>query len=697
MSDELENDAQLEIGHVLFIDIVGFSKLLVDQQSAATQRLNQIVRSSEQFRADEAGGKLIRLPTGDGVVLVFFSGPEAPGRCAMQIARALKTESFGVRMGIHSGPVNRVADVDERANLAGSGINLAQRVMDCGDAGHILVSRRVAEDLEQHSRWRPRLHHLGQFEVKHGHKIDIVNLHDAEVGNAALPSKLKGKRVAAKTSRTKWIVAGVVVVVLISIVGWLVQRRMPAPETKSIIVPEKSVAILPFKPLSSQNRDEALENGMADTLIAKLSTVAQIVIPSLTSAQKFLEQEHDPIAAARLLHVHAVLDGTLQKTVDRIRVTVRLINVADGVSLWSAQFDEKFDDVFTVEDTIAQKVANALAVQLTGEDQKRLTKRYTQNTEAYQLYLKGRFYWNKYTEDSYRKSIELYKQAVEKDPNYALAYAGIADSYSLIGELGIGLPQETFSQARAYAQKALNLDDQLSEAHLSLGIVKLFYDWDPPAAEPELARAKQLNPNDPQVYHFYGHYLEYAGRFDDAASEIKRGVDLDPTNLVVSSEYAWTFSIRHRVDEAIALYKKVLELDPNFLLASVWLAQSYEEKGMYAEAMAELERVRKIDNWAWIVAEIGCVDAKSGKRDEAHKVIEELKARAAHEYIDETLIVYIYADLGERDEAFAWMNKGYQSRAGNLPWLQIDPKFDPLRSDPRFGEFVRRIFGNNSR
>jgi TolB-like protein/class 3 adenylate cyclase/Tfp pilus assembly protein PilF len=693
MTTEPDDDAQLEIGHVLFMDIVGFSKLLVDEQSAASKRLNEIVRSTEQFRSAETGDKLMRLPTGDGMVLVFFTGPEAPARCAMQIARGLRDESFGVRMGIHSGPVNKVADVNDRSNLAGTGINMAQRVMDCGDGGHILLSERVAEDLVQHSKWRPRLHHLGEFEVKHGAKIDIFSLHDEEVGNAAMPERLKGRHVVTKSSLTKWIIAGAVAIAAVCIVGWfLSERRAPAPNAVPIAVPEKSVAILPFRPLASQNRDEALENGMADTLIAKLSSVTQIVIPSLSSAQRFLEQEHDPVAAARLLHVRAVLDGTLQKAADRIRVTVRLLNVADGVALWTAQFDEKFNDVFVVEDTIAQKVADALALRLSGEEQKQLAKRYTDNAEAYQLYLKGRFYWNKYTEEGYRKSIEFYKQAAEKDPNYALAYSGIADSYSLLGELSIGPPKEMFPQARAYAEKALKIDNQLSEAHLSLGIVKLFYDWDPPAAEPELARARALNPNDPQVHHFYGHYLEFVQRYDEAADEIKRGMDLDPTNLVVSSEYAWTFYIRRRPDEALELYRKIMELDPNFLLGYVWIAQAYEQKQMYAEALAELERARKIDNWSWITAEIGCVKAFLGQREEARRIIDELTTRSPHEYVDETLIVYVLIALGEKDEAFAWMEKAFQNRGSNLPWLVMEPKFDPIRSDPRFQHFVTRIF-----
>jgi TolB-like protein/class 3 adenylate cyclase len=701
MTAEVESESEFEIAHVLCTDIVGYSKLMIDQQSEYLRKLNDVVRGTEQFHRAEASGKLLRIPTGDGVVLVFFTHPQDPAECAVQIAKGLKPHpEIQLRMGVHSGPVNRVSDVNERSNVAGAGMNIGQRVMDCGDAGHILISKRVAEDLAHYTKWRPHLHELGEFEVKHGLKIDLVNLYTDEVGNSALPEKLKDKKVTPPSSLA-WFakpLIGAAVLFALALGGiWFVSHRTgqtsPAP---TALVPEKSVAILPFRPLSSQNRDEVLENGMADTLIAKLSTVAEIIIPSLTSAQKYSEQEHDPLAAGRLLHVRSVLEGTLQKVADRIRVSARLINVADGASMWSGTFDEKFTDVFAVQDTIAQKVASALALRLSGEEQKRLTKRYTENTEAYQLYLKGRFYWNKFTDDGWRKSIEFFKQAAEKDPNYALAYSGIADSYSLLGEMGIAPPKEMFPQAREFAEKALKLDDKLSEAHLSLGIVKLLYDWDRPAAGRELARARDLNPSDPQVHHFYGHYLEFVGRYDDAAAEMKRGVELDPTNMIVNSEYAWTFYIRHRNDEAIALYRKTLELDPNFILLSVWLAQTYEQKGMYAEALAELERARKIDNWSWILTEIGCVDAFLNKRDEAHKIIDELKARAAHEYIDETLMVYIYAALGEKDEAFAWMEKGYQSRAGNLPWLEMEPKFDPLRSDPRFAEFVRRIFSAES-
>ncbi|MDB6147068.1 MAG: Tetratricopeptide 2 repeat protein, partial [Spartobacteria bacterium] len=459
MIAELESDAQLEIGHVLFMDIVGFSKLLVDEQSECSRRLNQIVRGTEQFRAAEVADKLIRLPTGDGMVLVFFTSPEAPARCAMEIARTMKDSPFGLRMGIHSGPVNKIADVNDRSNLAGTGINMAQRVMDCGDAGHILLSKRVTEDLEQHSRWKPYLHHLGEFEVKHGVKIDIVNLFTDEVGNPATPQKLKDKKVEPGFYRSRFAkpLTGAALLIAVALGGFFVYRNQQKSAVSSLatIFPGKSVAILPFKPLLASNRDEALEAGMADTLITKLSTDREIIVPSLSSAQKYDDLKQEPVTTGRALHVNSVLEGTVQKSGDRIRVTARLIKVSDGSSMWADTFDERFTDVFAVQDAIARKVAAALQLRLNEDDQKRLTKRYTVNADAYELYLKGRFYWNKYTEEGFRKSIEYFRRAIEKDPNYALAYSGLADSYSLLGEMAYAPAKESFPQGRAYAEKAL--------------------------------------------------------------------------------------------------------------------------------------------------------------------------------------------------------------------------------------------------
>jgi TolB-like protein/Tfp pilus assembly protein PilF len=699
MTAEVESESEFEIAHVLCTDIVGYSKLMIDQQSDYLGTLNEVIRGTDQFKRAEAAGKLLRIPTGDGVVLVFFTHPQDPAECAVQIAKGLKAHpEIALRMGVHSGPVNRVSDVNERSNVAGAGINIGQRVMDCGDAGHILLSKRVAEDLAHYSKWQPHLHPLGECEVKHGVRIDIVNLYTDEVGNPAPPQKLKGKKVTPTSPAArlaKPLITGALLLTIALVGVWFFFHRTDQGSNGlplATIFPGKSIAVLPFKPLVASSRDEVLEAGMADTLIAKLSSTREMIVPSLMAVRKYDDQQHDSIGTGRALRVNSVLEGSLQKAGDRIRVTARLIKTADGTSIWSGTFDEKFTDVFAVQDSIAQKVAAALAVPLNEEEQKRLTKRYTDNTDAYQFYLRGRFYWNKYTEEGFRKSIEYFKQATEKDPNYALAYAGLADTYSLLGDLSYGTPKETFEQARAYAEKAITLDDALGEAHLSLGIVKLFYDWDLIRAEKELQRAKELSPNNPQVYHFYSHYLELVGRLDEAIVESKRGVDLDPTNLILNNEYTWAYYLSHRFDEAILLYKKNLELDPNFYFSSYELVQSYEEKRMFNEALAEINRVKGLSgDWSYIVSELGCVYAATGNGTEATKIIEELKTRTAREYIDPVLIAYIYMLLGEKDEAFVWLERGFQEKAGLMPWLKVEPKVDPLRSDPRFIDLLRRM------
>jgi len=377
---ETQPDFRLEIAHVLFMDIVGFSKSVINEQSEMLRQLNQIVRDTDQVRAAEAAGKLIRLPTGDGMALAFFTTPDAPLRCAIEISRILQSlPNLPVRIGINSGPVDEIMDVNERSNLAGAGITMAQRVMDCGDAGHILLSKRSADDLAQYGRWRPHLHELGQCEVKHGVRLDIVNFHSGEAGNPALPDKLKKAKEVTATLKSRGLL-GVMLgaAILLFVLGvWflshVVTRKPTAPSG------EKLIAVLPFKPLLPENRDQVLELGMADTLIAKLSNSREIIVSSLNSVRKFVSIEQDSLAAGRELQVNSVLDGTVQRAGDRIRVTARLVKVADGSSLWSGTFDEKFTDVFAVQDAISQRVADALALQLSGEERSQLSKRYTDN------------------------------------------------------------------------------------------------------------------------------------------------------------------------------------------------------------------------------------------------------------------------------------------------------------------------------
>ena len=538
---ELNPDLRLEIAHVLFIDIVGSSKLLTNEQSELLRELNQIVRSTEQFHAAEAADKLTRLPSGDGMALVFFTSPDAPVRCALEISKALGDQpKLPLRMGIHSGPVDEVIDVNDRLNVAGAGITMAQRVMHCGDTGHILLSKRIADDLAQNSKWQPHLHDLGECEVKHGVRINIVNFYADGIGNPATPEKFKR---ATQTSaaapstrstnlRNPTLLAGALLAAIALAIGfWFFSQRAQRSTTASRVATpsvEKKIAVLPFKPLLPENRDQVLELGMADSLITKLSNVREMVVRSLNSVRKYGGLEQDPLAAGRELQVDSVLEGNVQKSGDRIRVTARLISVADGSSLWANTFDEKFTDVFSVQDAISQKVADALALRLSREENKRLTKRYTDNVEAYQLYLTGRYHWNKLTPPEIAKSIGFFKQAIDLDPTYALAYFGLAEANRSLA-INANFPsQDCLPQAKAAAQKALAIDPMLAEAHASLSFCLIWYDWDWAEGEKEAQRAIAVNPNSAHGHYALAHVLSDLGRHDQAIAEIARARELDP-------------------------------------------------------------------------------------------------------------------------------------------------------------------------
>jgi len=465
---ELNPDLRLEIAHVLFIDIVGSSKLLTNEQSELLRDLNQIVRSTEQVRSAEAAGKLTRLPTGDGMALAFFTTPDAPVRCASEISKALKNyPNLPLRMGVHSGPVDEVVDVNDRSNIAGAGITMAQRVMDCGDAGHILLSKRIADDLAQYGSWRPHLHDRDPCEVKHGAKIDIVNFYTDDIGNPAIPEKLRKEKETAVAGSPRFRslrIPALLAAALLLVCGVWIFFHRNLPRSTISIGTEKRIAVLPFKPLLPDNRDQILELGMADTLIAKLSNSRQIIVSSLNAVRKYSGLEQDSSAAGRELQVSSVLEGNVQKVADRIRVTARLINVADGASLWAGTFDEKFTDVFAVQDAISQKVADALALRLSGEEKRRLTKRDTKNLKAYELYLTGRYHYARLIPPEIRTAIGFYQQAIDLDPDYAPAYFGLAEANRSLAITSDVPSKDSLPQATAATRKALEIDDSLAEA-----------------------------------------------------------------------------------------------------------------------------------------------------------------------------------------------------------------------------------------
>jgi TolB-like protein/class 3 adenylate cyclase/Tfp pilus assembly protein PilF len=699
---EPKSDLRLEIAHVLFIDIVGYSKRLIDEQHELLQDLNQIVRNTAAFRSAEASANLIRVPTGDGMALVFSTTPEAPVQCALEISKALRSHSeLRVRMGIHSGPVSGIKDVNDRSNIAGAGINVAQRVMDCGDGGHILLSKRVAEDLEQYRQWRPYLHELGECEVKHGARVSLVNLYRDEVGNPAIPEKLKKERetTAAAPSvkptklRKPLLLTGAILVTSALVIGfWAFSHRHSQKVANALSSPEKRIAVLPFKPLVPENRDQVLEMGMADSLIAKLSNIREIVVRSLNSVRKYSGLDQDPVAAGRELEVSSVLEGNVQKSSDRIRVSARLINVADGSSLWANTFDEKFTDVFAVQDAISQKVADALALRLSGEENKRLTRRFTENVEAYQLYLTGRYHWNKLTPPEITKSIEFFKKAIELDPTYALAYFGLADAYRSLAPTSEVPSKDTLPQAQAAATKALELDETLAEPHATLAFIHTWYDWDWSGAEREAKRAIELNPNWSFGHIAYAQMLSVTGRSEEAIAEGARAVELDPLSLIINALNGYHLHLARRDDEAIARLKKTVELDSNFWIAHQFLGMAYIEKKMYPEAISEFSQAVKLSGGnSEPLALNGYASVLSGDTAKGRAVLQELKSLESQRYVPPSNLALLSYILGEKDEAFRWLEKAYQDRDIRLCRLKVDSKWDSMRSEPRFVEILKRI------
>lgn len=454
----------------------------------------------------------------------------------------------------------------------------------------------------------------------------------------------------------------------------------------------KTLAVLPFKPLLIEDRDAALEMGIADTLITRLGNIKEVTVRPLSSVRRFGGLEQDPVAAGRALEVQSVLDGIIRRSTDRIRVTARLINVADGASLWTGSFDEKFTDVFGVEDAISGRVAHALALHLSPEEEQRVRKRYTANSAAYQLYLAGRYHWSRITLPDIRKSIEFFRAAIDLDPGYALAYAGLAEAYRALPITSDIPPNEAMPQAKEAAAKAIEIDESLAEPHASLTFVRFWYDWDWTGAEREGRRAIELNDNSAFAHLAYSHLLSILGRHEEAIAEGERARELEPVSLIINALNGALRYYAGRFEEAAACLRVALDLEPEFWVARLFLGKIQSEQKHYREALAEFERARKSSREnSETIAMIGYVQALAGETAKARATLAELKALARQRYIPPVNMAVIHLGLGERDKAFAWLEKAFQDRDVRLSFMKIDPKWDPWRTDRRFNAVLQRL------
>ena len=693
MSSELKPHLHLEVGHILFLDIVGYSKLLADEQKELIQELNHVVRETKQFQTAEAEGKLTRLPTGDGIVLVFMNNPEAPLECALEISQKLQSRpQLKLRMGIHSGPVNPVADVNDQANLAGAGINIAQRVMSCGDAGHILLSKHFAEDLEHYAHWRSHLHDVGRVEVKHGARIPIVNLYTDQLGNAALPAKLRRARTAFRLKS-----AVVVVLLLIAVLGvgfWMLRRSQGEFESQAALIPSKSLAVLPFENLSRDPDNAYFADGIQDEILTRLSKIADLKVISHTSTQHYKSAPVNLREIAKQLGVAHILEGSVQKSGDSVRVNVQLIKAANDSHLWADTFDRKLTDIFSVESEVAKAIADTLKAKLTGAEEQLIAARPTSDLTTYELYLKGRVLWGKRGGDNIRQAIGFYEQAIVRDPNYAPAYAGLAEAYVILPIYTDASAREAYAKAKAAALKALQLDDKLAEAHNALAMVLFLY-LDIAGSIPEFQRAIALNPNYATAHHWYGfNPLSTLGRFDEAIAESKRAVELDPLSPVINSDLGSNLMVARRYDEAIAQLRKTLEIDPTFSLAHGALGEALQFKGDLPGAIAEYTKAQELGADPRIRVLLAAAKAQSGDKDAAVRMLAELEEASRNREIPGAQRAVLYTSLGNRTEAIRCLEQSVADHdSQDVAWIKVYPKWDPLRGDPRFEALVQKVVG----
>jgi serine/threonine-protein kinase len=503
---------------------------------------------------------------------------------------------------------------------------------------------------------------------------------------------ITSKEITVKFSLKKRFIPVLVIAALIIAVV-VIGPLTPRKESISSSGGKPSIAVLPFDDLSPEKNQGHICEGVAESLINSLTKIRDLRVPARTSSFSFKGKEQNIEEIGRKLDVKTVLEGSVQKAGEKLRITVKLINVADESLIWSEKYDGDMEDIFAFQDKISLEILDRLRIKLLGEEKENLVKRYTENVEAYNLYVQGRWFWNKRTEEGLMKSIEYFDLAIEKDPDYALAYAGIADAYNLL-PVYTSIPTKiAFPQAKEAAQKALEIDETLAEAHTSLGWIKMIWDWDWEIAEKEFKRAIELNPVYATTHHWYALNLVWRAKFDEAIKEIKQAHELDPLSLIINREVGNVYSYAGQYDQAIEALQKTIEMDPNFNMAHRTLGAVYSKNARYEEALAEYRKEQSISTAFNSNAEcsIGVIYAKMDKKDKTQKVLDDLIEQSKKEYVPPQFVAVLYFALEEKDLGFEWLEKAYEDHAFGLALLKVNQEYDSVRSDPRFKVLLKKV------
>jgi adenylate cyclase len=621
-------------------------------------------------------------------------------------------------MGIHSGPVNQIVDVNNRSNIAGAGIDVAQRVMDCGDAGHILLSKRVAEDLSPFPRWNPHLHDLGECEVKHGRKVSLVNFYTDKIGNPEPPNKCQEQKGRPKTgaparplrlTSLSFIAAALLAFIAL---GLIISRLVGIPQRREAVrvqsdaqderhsaasLPNtKSIAVLPFENLSHDPENAYFADGIQEEILTRLSKIADLKVISRTSTQRYKSAPENLLEIAKQLGVANILEGSVQKSADQVRVNVQLINAQNDSHLWAEKYDRKLTDIFGVESEIATKIADTLRAKLTGAEQHAIAAHPTENSEAHEAFLKGLYYWYKYPGPDFEKSRDYFQQAVDLDLTYAPGYAGLSYYYGFKSAIGLAPPNDNWPKAEAAANKALELDDTSPDAYNALAATKLYYYRDWPAAERYFRRGIELNPNSAEIHHHYALCLLLFGPNEEMLTQMRRSAELDPLARRNNLDRAKMFFTLRQYDPAIDQFRATLDLYPDFATAHEWLGYAYEKKGMQRESIAEWSKALTLSGQAEEASIFERAYSTSGFEKAvfllAQKKLDGLNERRGRgQYISAEEYVVAYVRLGDKEHAFTWLAKAVQERNRFALEFKSNPLLDPLRGDPRFEKLVNQV------
>jgi len=689
---------QRKLACIVFTDMVGYSALSQRNDKLALELLEEHRELLREIFPSFNGTEIKTI--GAGFLVEFNSALEA-AQCAMAIQRTLAKRNadaqaerqIQVRIGIHIGDV-----VHRAGDVYGDGVNIASRIEPLANAGGICVSMDVERQIR--NALEARFEKLAPTDLKNiSVPMDLFRIVLPWEKQASVVAK--SETVSSRSSRRILTVAvGLLLLLLIAVGWWLTTqpRKHPnPPAARSIVaVGERSIAILPFENLSRDPDNAYFAEGIRDELLARLSKVRGLKVISIRSTQQVAGLLNDLPEIARKFGVANVLDGKVQRSADQVRVNVQLIKAENDAHLWADTFDRKLTDIFAVESEIAKAIAGTLQAKLTGSEQNAIAARPTENTEAYQLYLKGRFFWNKRASEDLRKAADYFNQAIATDPKYALAYVGLADTYVIMPFYAAGAPEDCYPKAKAAAKKALAFDDTLAEAHASLAYILQVYDLDFDGSEKEFQRAIELNPNYATAHHWYGIVLlAPLGRFDQAIFELRRALELDPLSLPINASLGRTYYLARRYNEAMEQLRKTLEMNPGFYYAHWNLGSALAANVAMGAAIAEYQHARALSDDPLVLGLLARAYASSGNTIEAEKILNQLSELSTKRYVPAYSFALVYLGLGRKEETLHWIEKSDQDHA-DLVYFKVEPLLDPLRGDPRFEALLQTVFGDKT-